>query len=127
MGDTNIKRRKRSNAIVDNYDYRNIESENEIKNCYEEIINGLKNITLNQNTYELLLKLTKKMSDIEKKIDNFCKVEIKLDKLHKKMDEISTEKDYVIDGLKEQVFELKSHIIELENNDIKNYSNDYFC
>lgn len=127
MEDTTIKRRKRSNAIVDNYDYRNIDSENEIKNCYEEIINGLKNITLNQNTYELLLKLTKKMSDIEKKIDNFCKVEIKLDKLYKKMDEISTEKDYVIDGLKEQVFELKSHIIELENNDIKNYSNDYFC
>jgi hypothetical protein len=126
MEDTNIKRRKRSNAIVDNYDYRNIESENEIKNCYEEIINGLKNITLNQNTYELLLRLTKKMNNIEKKIDDFCKIEIKLDKLYKKMDEMSIEKDYIIDSLKEQVYQLNLDIIELENNNIKKYSNDYF-
>jgi hypothetical protein len=118
----NNKRRKRSNQIIDKYS--NIDNDN--KNNYEDLINNLKNISINQNTNDLLLKLTKRMNDIEKKIDNFVKIEIKIEKLNKKLDEITLEKDYIIDNLKNENMDLKNYIYDLENKNIKIYSNDYF-
>lgn len=112
----NIKRRKRSLEINE---YEEIKINN--------IVNDLKEINLNNSNNEIMQKMIKKMCIIEKKIDDFVRIEIKLDKLNKKVDDLSTEKDYVIDNLKDEIFNLKSHINEIENKCEKNYSNDYFC
>jgi len=113
----NIKRRKRSLEI--NEEEYNLDA-------IDVIIDNIKEINLNQSNHELMLKLIKKMTIIEKKIDDFIKIETKLEKINKKIDEISSEKDYVIDNLKDEIYNLKNHINEIENKTEKKYSGDYF-
>jgi uncharacterized coiled-coil protein SlyX len=76
---------------------------------------------------ELILKLIKKIDKLDKKIDDFVKIEIKFNKLDEKIDKAITEKDYIIDNLKDEIFSLRNKINDFENNDSKKYSEyDYF-
>lgn len=97
-----IIKRKRSNAICERYEIDD----------YDELLSDIDKIKIDHNLYETLIKLIKNISNLEKKYDNFSK--------------ILYEKDYVIENLKDEVYQLKIQLNEIENKCEKNYSNDYF-
>ena len=92
-----------------------------IDNDYNKIIENLNNININD--YNFLLKLIKKIDNLDKKIDNLTKLNFKFETLQKNIDIILIEKDYIIDNLKDEINNLKSDIKDLN---IQKNSNDYF-
>jgi len=119
-----ISKRRRSNAIHEEF-----EIITDINEEYNNIINNMKKININNND-QLLQKLNFKIVDLEKKIDNIYLTKKeeneKIEKLSKKIDDIFRDKEYTIDRLNEEIIYLKSKITEYENYPRSNNSNDYY-
>lgn len=92
---------------------------------YDEIINTLNQLNINSNE-TVLHKILKKMTGLEKKIDEMQKIYIKMDHFEKKMEKILIEKDYVIDNLKDEIEKLRSDNKELTETVYSSSKNDYF-
>ena len=102
-------------------------NEEDIDIEYNELVVDLNSISINYNNMDLLLKIIKKMDKLDKKIDDFSKIEIKIEKLDNKMEKSLIEKDYIIDNLKDEIFQLRNKINDLENISSKKYDRyDYF-
>ena len=56
-------------------------NEEDIDIEYNELVVDLNSISINYNNMDLLLKIIKKMDKLDKKIDDFSKIEIKIEKL----------------------------------------------
>jgi len=89
---------------------------------YNKIIENLNDININDND-DILIRLIKKIDNLDKKIDNLTKLNFKFETLQKNIDIILIEKDYIIDNLKDEINNLKSDMKDLN---IKKNSNDYF-
>ncbi len=103
---------------------------NDVEYDYNSIITNITDLKLNQNIYDLVVKLNKKIDSLEKKINGFNDIEnkiINLDKkLHdidKKFDNIFYEKEYIIDNLKDEIIHIKSELSENKNNSKYDYFN----
>lgn len=95
-------------------------------NELNELVIDMNSISINYNM-EILLKIIKKIENLDKKIDDFSKIEIKMEKLNNKMETALIEKDYTIDNLKDEIYQLRNKINDLENLKSKKYSEyDYF-
>ena len=105
-------------------------NELEYNSDYENVINDINDIKINQNMYDMLIKLSKKIDTLEKKINNFNNLEnkiISLDKkienIDKKFDNIFYEKEYIIENLKDEIIYIKSEFNENKNNSKYDYFN----
>jgi hypothetical protein len=114
-----MEQNKRKREITDiNEQY----GENELDN----LVIDMNSISINYNM-EILLKIIKKIENLDKKIDDFSKIEIKMEKLNNKMESALIEKDYIIDNLKDEIYQLRNKINDLENSNSKKYQDyDYF-
>ena len=140
------KKRKRSMSKENLFEYLNIE---EFKNL--NIHKNNSNNDNNNDNYKLLLEINEKINNIEKNIesknpenfiqeelnskisninktsiDEFIKINIKIDQLQNKFDKILAERDYVIEHLKDKINNLK---IEIKSTQYKNYdstNNDFY-
>ena len=112
----NVKRRKRGDSMETLYNSDNI----------DEIINNLNNLHIKSNS-EMLSNLTDKINNLEKKMVSIDRLCIKIDTLEKKIDKISNEKDYVIDGLKDDIFNLKTEMRENTDEYRRDKSSDHYC
>lgn len=108
-----FKRRKSSSSSIDT------EFDTDLLNIQENLTDL--NIDVNKKMYETILK---KISNLEHKIDDANKLNIKIDKMQKYIDKIFNEKDYVIENLREEINYLKSEIKETKY-EVSN-KNDYF-
>jgi phage-related tail protein len=93
---------------------------------HDEIINTLNNLNINNNEI-LLNKILKKITVLEKKIEDIQKIYIKMDNFEKKIEKILIEKDYIIDNLRDELSELRSENKELSQSLHSSNKNNYFC
>jgi len=110
----NIAQKQRSDSIELNYSSdSSISSEknNKDENDITEILNNINKLNID-NSNELFTKILKKISELEKKVETLCMVNIKIDTLKKDIDKILVEKDYVIENLKYEINDLKYQLKE---------------
>jgi hypothetical protein len=123
-----FKRRKRSDTEETVFQFLEENIENDYNNKLDEVNNMIKDLNDlkfdNQNK-DILLEILKKINILESRFDNFNKLYSKIDIMQKNIDKILIEKDYVIEGLKDEINSLKNDIKETKyNNENKLY--DYF-
>jgi len=92
-----------------NYKRKRNLSEDTCSDEYEDIICDLAHLNFANNN-KMLTEIYKKISILEKKMDNFDKIHIKMEILQKNIDKIFVEKDYVIDSLKDEIKGLRDEI-----------------
>lgn len=96
-------------AEATNYKRKRNLSEDTFSDEYEEIICDLAQLNFSSNN-KMLTEIYKKISILEKKMDHFDKINIKIEALQKNIDKIFVEKDYVIDSLKDEIKGLRDEI-----------------
>ena len=93
----------------------NIDKKNKYENDLTEILNNVNKLNIDPNK-DLFTKIIKKIDDLEKKIETLYMVNIKIDTLKKDIDKILTEKDYIIENLKDEINDLKDQLKESKYN-----------
>ena len=99
-------------------------SENTFSDEYEDIICDLAQLNFANNN-KMLTEIYKKISIIEKKMDHFDKINIKMEALQKNIERILVEKDYLIDSLKDEIKGLRDEIKYTDNKSHDNSSYFY--
>ena len=117
-----FKRRKRSDTEETVFQF--LEENNKLDSI-NNIIKDLNDLKVDNQNKDILLEILKKINILESRVDNINKLYNKIDIMEKNIDKILVEKDYVIDGLKDEISYLKDEIKETKyNNENKLY--DYF-
>lgn len=117
-----FKRRKRSDSEETLFEF--LEENNKLDEV-NNIIKDLNDLKVDNQNKDILLEILKKINILENRFDNINKLYNKIDIIEKNIDKILVEKDYVIDGLKDEINSLKNDIKETKyNNENKLY--DYF-
>ena len=117
-----FKRQKRSNTEETLFQF--LEENNKLDSI-NNIIKDINNLKFDNQNKDILLEILKKMNILENRFDNINKLYNKIDIMEKNIDKILVEKDYVIDGLKDEINSLRNDIKETKyNNENKLY--DYF-
>jgi hypothetical protein len=117
-----FKRRKRSDSEETLFEF--LEENNKLDEV-NNMIKDLNDLKFDNQNKDILLEILKKINILESRFDNFNKLYSKIDIMQKNIDKILIEKDYVIEGLKDEINSLKNDIKETKyNNENKLY--DYF-
>ena len=121
-----FKRRKRSDSEETLFEFLEDNIENNYSNKLDEVNNMIKDLNDlkfdNQNK-DILLEILKKINILESQFDNFNKLYSKINIMEKNIEKILVEKDYIIDGLKDEINSLKNDIKETKyNNENKLYN-----
>jgi len=117
-----FKRRKRSDSEETLFEF--LEENNKLDEV-NNMIKDLNDLKVDNQNKDILLEILKKINILESRFDNFNKLYSKIDIMQKNIDKILIEKDYVIEGLKDEINSLKNDIKETKyNNENKLY--DYF-
>lgn len=117
-----FKRRKRSDTEETVFQFL---EENNRLDSVNNMIKDLNDLKFDNQNKDILLEILKKMNILENRFDNINKLYNKIDIMEKNIDKILVEKDYVIDGLKDEINSLRNDIKETKyNNENKLY--DYF-
>ena len=130
------KKLKRSNSMKTLYNsdellFEHLEfnlENNKLNNEYINLTNNLNEIKIDDSCKDILLDILKKTNFINKKIEYIDKFNSNIEELNNKINKYISEKDYIIESLKEELFILNNEIKDLNN--IKKISdkkiNDYF-
>jgi Zn-dependent oligopeptidase len=122
MNNICFKKKKRSTS--DETVFQFLEENNKLDSV-NNIIKDLNDLKVDNQNKDILLEILKKINILESRVDNINKLYNKIDIMEKNIDKILVEKDYVIDGLKDEISYLKDDIKERKyNNENKLY--DYF-
>lgn len=113
-----FKRKKRSTSEETVFQF--LEENNKLDSI-NNIIKDLNDLKVDNQNKDILLEILKKINILESRVDNINKLYNKIDIMEKNIDKILVEKDYVIDGLKDEISYLKE---TKYNNENKLY--DYF-
>jgi Zn-dependent oligopeptidase len=117
-----FKRRKKSDTEETVFQFL---EENNRLDSVNNMIKDLNDLKFDNQNKDILLEILKKMNILENRFDNINKLYNKIDIMEKNIDKILVEKDYVIDGLKDEINSLRNDIKETKyNNENKLY--DYF-
>ena len=117
-----FKRKKRSDTEETVFQFL---EENNRLDSVNNMIKDLNDLKFDNQNKDILLEILKKMNILENRFDNINKLYNKIDIMEKNIDKILVEKDYVIDGLKDEINSLRNDIKETKyNNENKLY--DYF-
>jgi Zn-dependent oligopeptidase len=117
-----FKRRKKSDTEETVFQFL---EENNRLDSVNNMIKDLNDLKFDNQNKDILLEILKKMNILENRFDNINKLYNKIDIMEKNIDKILVEKDYVIDGLKDEINSLRDDIKETKyNNENKLY--DYF-
>ena len=123
-----FKRRKRSDSEETLFEFLEDNIENNYSNKLDEVNNMIKDLNdlkVDNQNKDILLEILKKINILESRFDNVNKLYNKIDIMEKNINKILVEKDYIIDGLKDEINSLKNDIKETKyNNENKLY--DYF-
>jgi len=116
------KRRKRSDSEETLFEF--LEENNKLDEV-NNIIKDLNDLKFDNKNKDILLEILKKINILESRSENINKLYNKIDIIEKNIDKILVEKDYVIDGLRDEINSLRNDIKETKyNNENKLY--DYF-
>ena len=106
----------------------NLERNNKLNDEFIDVINNLNEVKIDYSCKDILLDILKKINFINKKIEYIDKFNSSLEELNNKINKYISEKDYIIESLKEENLFLNNEIKDLnnikKNSDIK--INDYF-
>ena len=117
-----FKRRKRSDTEETVFQF--LEENNKLDSV-NNMIKDLNDLKFDNQNKDILLEILKKINILENRFDNINKLYNKIEIMEKNIDKILVEKDYVIDGLKDEINSLRNDIKETKyNNENKLY--DYF-
>lgn len=123
-----FKRRKRSDTEETVFQFLEENIENDYNNKLDSvnnIIKDLNDLKFDNQNKDILLEILKKINTLENRFDNINKLYNKIDVMEKNINKILIEKDYIIEGLKDEINSLKNDIKETKyNNENKLY--DYF-
>ena len=115
-----FKRRKRSDSEETLFEF--LEENNKLDEV-NNMIKDLNDLKVDNQNKDILLEILKKINILESRFDNFNKLYSKIEIIQKNIDKILIEKDYVIDGLKDEINSLKNDIKETKyNNENKLYN-----
>lgn len=106
----------------------NIQETDKLNNEFINIINNLNEVKIDYSYKDILLDILKKTNFINKKMEYIDKFNSNIEELNNKINKYISEKDYIIESLKEEIIILNNEIKDLNN--IKKISdkkiNDYF-
>jgi hypothetical protein len=115
-----FKRRKRSDSEETLFE---LLEENNKLDSVNNMIKDLNDLKFDNQNKDILLEILKKINILESRFDNFNKLYSKIDIMQKNIEKILVEKDYIIDGLKDEINSLKNDIKETKyNNENKLYN-----
>ena len=115
-----FKRRKRSDSEETLFEL--LEEDNKLDSV-NNMIKDLNDLKFDNQNKDILLEILKKINILESRFDNFNKLYSKIDIMQKNIEKILVEKDYIIDGLKDEINSLKNDIKETKyNNENKLYN-----
>ena len=114
------KRQKRSDSEETLFEF--LEENNKLDEV-NNIIKDLNDLKFDNQNKDILLEILKKINILESKFDNINKLYNKINIMEKNIEKILVEKDYIIDGLKDEINSLKNDIKETKyNNENKLYN-----
>jgi archaellum component FlaC len=117
-----FKRRKRSDTEETVFQF--LEENNKLDSV-NNIIRDLNDLKFDNQNKDILLEILKKINTLENRFDDINKLYNRINIMEKNINKILIEKDYVIEGLKDEINFLKNDIKETKyNNENKLY--DYF-
>jgi hypothetical protein len=115
-----FKRRKRSDSEETLFEF--LEENNKLDSV-NNMIKDLNDLKFDNQNKDILLEILKKINILESQFDNFNKLYSKINIMEKNIEKILVEKDYIIDGLKDEINSLKNDIKETKyNNENKLYN-----
>jgi len=105
---------QKTNNKNENENENENENKNENENDLVDLLNNINKLNIDSNK-DLFTKILKKINDLEKKVETFFMINIKIDTLKKDIDKILIEKDYVIENLKYEITDLKDQLKDTKN------------